>query len=348
MDKKIQAIDLFCGAGGLTRGLLDAGISVLAGYDIDTACQFPYEKNNDGAEFIERSVDAIGVEDVKAILGETGIRLIAGCAPCQPFSKYRQGVDTRKDQKWGLLYQFERIVREVGPDLVTMENVPELARHAVFADFRESLEAMGYHVAADVVDCRKYGIPQYRKRMVLVASRLGPIEIPPATHSEDEYRSAHEVISHLPPIEAGHQHPDDPLHCSSRLSDLNMKRIRQSRPGGTWRDWDPDLVAACHRKSSGKTYASVYGRMRWEDPSPTMTTQCHGFGNGRFGHPEQNRAISLREAAIFQTFPPDYKFVPDGDRVQFTHVGRMIGNAVPVRLGEVIGQLLLKHVERYA
>ena len=344
----INAIDLFCGAGGLTRGLLDAGINVRAGYDIDQNCAFPYEENNEGVRYISRSVDKVTRDEIIDFIGEGGIRLIAGCAPCQPFSKYRRGEDTRKDQKWGLLYQFERIVREVRPELVTMENVPELAKHSVFIDFKNSLESMGYIVAADVVDCRKYGIPQYRQRMVLVASQLGPIEIPPATHDEDNFLSVQDVIGSLPSIEAGQQHPDDPLHCSSALSELNMERIRQSIPGGTWRDWSPELVAKCHRKSSGRTYPSVYGRMRWEEPSPTMTTQCYGFGNGRFGHPEQNRAISLREAAIFQTFPPNYKFVPDGKPVQFNPVGRMIGNAVPVRLGEVIGQLLLKHVKRYA
>jgi len=343
----INAIDLFCGAGGLTRGLLDAGVNVRAGYDIDKNCAFPYERNNDGAQYISRSVDNVTRDEIVDMIGVDGIRLIAGCAPCQPFSKYRQGQDTRKDEKWRLLYQFERIVRQVRPELVTMENVPELAKHSIFDDFKTSLEIAGYHVDAAVVDCRTYGVPQCRQRMVLVASLLGPIEIPPATHGEKDYPSVRDAIGHLPPIEAGHNHPDDPLHCSSRLSDLNMKRMRQSRPGGTWRDWDPELVAECHKKSSGKTYPSVYGRMTWDAPSPTMTTQCFGFGNGRFGHPVQDRAISLREAAIFQTFPPDYLFVPDDKPVQMKSVGRMIGNAVPVRLGEVIGLHLLKHVEKY-
>lgn len=347
MEKSIQAIDLFCGAGGLTRGLLDAGIHVRAGYDIDTACEFPYVENNDGAVFIERSVDDICVDDIKAVLGETGIRLIAGCAPCQPFSKYRQGKDTKKDQKWGLLYQFERIVRECHPDLVTMENVPELSRHKVFADFRLTLASLGYHVDAKVVDCRGYGLPQYRLRLVLVASRLGPISVPCPTHSPDDYVTVKQAIGHLPSIQAGQQHPKDPMHIAAGLSALNLKRIRQSKPGGTWRDWEPELVAKCHRKSSGMTYRSVYGRMRWDEPSPTMTTQCYGFGNGRFGHPEQDRAISLREAAIFQSFPETYRFVPEGKKVEITPVGRMIGNAVPVKLGEAIGTSLIRHVKHH-
>jgi len=344
MKNEINAIDLFCGAGGLTRGLLDAGICVKAGFDIDSACKFPYTENNDGAEFISRSVSDIGSEDLKEILGESGIRLIAGCAPCQPFSKYRQGKDTRRDEKWGLLNQFKRIVRQVRPELVTMENVPELAKHTVFDEFKQALGDMGYNVAADVVDCRYYGIPQYRQRLVLLASKLGPVSIPAPTHSPDEFMSVKKAIGNLPPIYAGQQHHEDPLHFAAGLSETNLKRIKQSRPGGTWQDWDPELIATCHRKLTGKTYKNVYGRMRWEQAAPTMTTQCYGFGNGRFGHPEQNRAISLREAAIFQTFPPFYKFVPNDQKVEFSSVGRMIGNAVPVKLGEVIGRALIEHV----
>lgn len=347
MGPEITAIDLFCGAGGLTRGLLDAGVRVKAGYDIDAACEYPYNANNDGAKFVKRSVDDVGRDEILGLLGSSGIRLIAGCAPCQPFSKYRQGKDTRNDQKWGLLYQFERIVWEAEPELVTMENVPELAKHEVFEDFKLSLEDLGYFVDAAVVDGRNYGIPQCRQRLVLVASRLGPISVPLPTHSPDEYATVKQAIGHLPPIAAGQQHPDDPLHAASGLSEINRKRIRQSKPGGTWRDWDPELVAACHRKASGKTYPSVYGRMRWDEPSPTMTTQCYGFGNGRFGHPEQDRAISLREAAIFQSFPEGYRFVPESVKIQFNPVGRMIGNAVPVKLGEAIGRTLLDHVAEY-
>ncbi|MFN7194041.1 MAG: DNA cytosine methyltransferase [Rhodospirillales bacterium] len=127
-----------------------------------------------------------------------------------------------------------------------------------------------------------------------------------------------------------------------------MRRIRASKPGGTWRDWPISLQAACHRRRSGKTYPSVYGRMEWDAAAPTMTTQCFGYGNGRFGHPEQHRAISLREAAMLQTFPPDYEFVADRDVVKFNRLGRLIGNAVPVRLGEVIAKTLVSHLKHYA
>ena len=126
-----------------------------------------------------------------------------------------------------------------------------------------------------------------------------------------------------------------------------MQRIKASRPGGSWRDWDEDLVADCHKKGSGKTYPSVYGRMSWDELAPTMTTQFYGFGNGRFGHPEQNRALSLREGAILQSFPRSYKFARKGEQIFRKTVGRLIGNAVPVKLGEAIGKSILRHIGEF-
>jgi DNA (cytosine-5)-methyltransferase 1 len=138
---------------------------------------------------------------------------------------------------------------------------------------------------------------------------------------------------------------DDPLHKARRLSELNLERIRKSKPGGTWNDWPVALRAPCHQSDSGASYKSVYARMTWDAPSPTMTTQCFNFGTGRFGHPEQDRAISLREAAILQSFPQDYQFVPPDAEVHFSTVGRMIGNAVPPKLGEMVGRVVLAHIQ---
>jgi DNA (cytosine-5)-methyltransferase 1 len=226
-----------------------------------------------------------------------------------------------------------------------MENVPQLADHAVFQDFVGSLT--GYHTWWGVVDCASYGIPQTRKRLVLLASRLGceGLRLEP-THTTPI--TVRDMIGGLPEISAGGKDPNDTLHYASSLSDLNLQRIVASVPGGTWRDWPESLQAACHRKSSGATYPSVYGRMEWDKPGPTITTQCFGYGNGRFGHPTQNRAISLREAAMLQTFPADYEFSPPGTPVRFSKLGRLIGNAVPVRLGEVIAETLVCHVSNYA
>jgi len=156
------------------------------------------------------------------------------------------------------------------------------------------------------------------------------------------YRSVREAIGALPPLAAGATSRSDPLHTASALSPKNLRRIKASQPGGTWRDWPIELRADCHRRQTGKTYPGVYARMEWDKPAPTMTTQCFGYGNGRFGHPEQDRAISLREAAILQSFPMDYAFLPPGEQAAMKEVGRWIGNAVPVKLAEAVGRCILR------
>lgn len=342
MSRTISCIDLFCGAGGLTHGFELEGIPVVAGVDLDPRCKYPYETNNE-AQFVERSVERLRTQDVNKYFGFAKIRILAGCAPCQPFSTYTQGQDTEKDHKWGLLYEFSRLANATKPEIVTMENVPSVGKHAVFSDFVAILEELGYQVWHDVVQCAEYGVPQTRRRMVLLASLLGPIDMIQPTRKKP--RTVKQAIGRLRPIDAGGYSPWDRLHTSSSLSKLNMRRIKASKPGGTWRDWPKSLVAKCHRSETGKTYPGVYGRMEWGKPAPTMTTQCFGFGNGRFGHPEQNRAISLREAAILQGFPRGYKFVPPSEKVEFSPVGRLIGNAVPVGLGRAIARSILTHIE---
>jgi DNA (cytosine-5)-methyltransferase 1 len=338
----ITAVDLFCGAGGLTHGLIKGGINVVAGIDVDGSCRYPYEKNN-AAAFLERDIKALPASEIKELFAGAATTLLAGCAPCQPFSTYsRSGRKRGNDSQWELVASFGRLVREIQPDLVTMENVPSLEAHTVFLEFLKNLA--GYQVSYATVECSKLGIPQTRKRFVLVASRLdGPKLTVPVDHRR-KVVTVRNTISKLPPLAAGEADSRDPLHIACRLSDLNLKRIRASTPGGTWRDWKPSLRAACHRKASGDTYPSVYGRMKWDEPAPTMTTQCFGYGNGRFGHPEQDRAITLREAAMLQTFPRGYMFAAPGERVSFSHMGRLIGNAVPVRLGELIAKTFLRHV----
>ena len=235
----------------------------------------------------------------------------------------------------------------MSPDLVTMENVPRLIEQEIFEKFVAVLESNGYFINREkIVSCADYGIPQQRNRLVLVVSKLGPLELMSPSEFGRKSKTVKTAIGQLPWLDAGMSHPEDPLHKCSALSQVNMSRIRASKPGGTWRDWPKKLVAGCHRKESGKTYASVYGRMAWDAPAPTVTTQFYGYGNGRFGHPEQDRAISLREGAILQGFPDEYEFVPPGERVHQRVLGRLIGNAVPVTLGEVIGMTLLKHAAK--
>ena len=343
-ENQIAAVDLFCGVGGLTHGLTRAGLHVRLGVDLDPACRYPMEANNP-AKFMEADIDELSPSDIISAFDDAEITLLAGCAPCQPFSSYSQSARRKGPHNdWGLLSSFSDLVLEVRPTLVTMENVPPLRRQPIFKNFVSALMDAGYFVDFTLVDGRSIGLPQRRQRLVLVASLLGPITIPEVDKPPLTVRDA---ISDLPPIKAGSSDPNDALHVSASLSETNLARIRHSKPGGTWRDWPEELVAACHVRQTGSTYPSVYGRMEWDQPAPTITTQCYGFGNGRFGHPEQDRAISLREAAMLQSFPEDYGFIPEGTTVNFNTLGRMIGNAVPVLLGEFIGEIFVHHVETY-
>lgn len=341
---RIVGIDLFCGVGGLTHGLVRGGIQVAAGVDIDSDCKFPFEANN-SALFLERDVGTLNADDIVPFYKGADFTLLAGCAPCQPFSTYsRSGRNSEYESQWPLVSSFGRLIKTIKPDLVTMENVPQLADHPVFQQFIRNLS--GYKKWWQIVECCEIGIPQTRKRLVLLASRLGSkgLEVLQKT----EIVNVRETIGTLPWINAGERDPTDELHAAPSLSPLNLSRIRASHPGGTWRDWPSELQASCHRKVTGATYPSVYGRMHWDRPAPTITTQCFGYGNGRFGHPEQDRAISLREAAMLQTFPKSYSFAPHGAPIRFNKMGRLIGNAVPVRLGEIIGSCLVSHVQAHS
>lgn len=339
-----SVIDLFCGAGGLTHGFVLEGFPVIAGIDLDDACRFPYETNNPSA-FVRVDIQQLSAADLAPLYPKGDVRILAGCAPCQPFSTYTQGRDTHKSRQWGLLGEFARIAVDLLPEVVTMENVPRLERQPVFQEFVEVLQQAGYNVAHQQVYCPDYGVPQMRRRLVVLASRLGDIHLLPKTRTPESYETVRSTIAHLEPIAAGGQSTSDPLHCSAGLSSLNLQRIRASEAGGTWRQWDQRLRAACHQRLSGKTYPSVYGRMEWDRPSPTVTTQFHGFGNGRFGHPEQDRAISLREGALLQTFPGYYTFHESYAPTNITVLGRLIGNAVPVRLARVIAASIRLHLE---
>lgn len=338
--QKPVVVDLFCGAGGLSYGLQSAGLCVRAGVDIDDASSYPF-KTNCKAEFLKRDVSALTGEELRQLFGSAEVKVLAGCAPCQPFSTYS---NTRKtaDDRWQLLRSFSKLALDVKPHIVTMENVVQLSQRPIWAEFVHSLERAGYHVSWDTFSCERFGVPQTRKRLVLLASRMGPVELP--VLATGKTRTVRETIGHLPKIGRGAPNASDPLHVASRLSRENVERIRHSKPGGTWRDWPEHLRAKCHSKKTGETYPAVYGRMNWDEPAPTITTQFYGYGNGRFGHPEQDRAISIREAALLQSFPENYAFVSSPREVTFRRLGILIGNAVPPKLGEAIGQAILNHL----
>jgi len=341
--QSVAAVDLFCGVGGLTHGMVRAGIPVMAGIDLDPACKYPFESNND-AKFIHQDITDVLSEDLLAVYPKDVTRILVGCAPCQRFSRYARGQNQTTDEKWAMLRHFSRLVEGVRPTVVSMENVPELTNHEVFARFTNLLNMSGYFVTYKNVFCPDYGIPQLRTRLVLFASLLGEVKLLPPTHNPKKYKTVKQVIGKTPPLVAGGIDPKDRLHRACNLSKLNLERVRVSRAGGSWRDWPEHLVANCHKVKSGVNYPSVYGRMEWGKPAPTITTQFFGYGNGRFGHPEQDRAISLREGSLIQTFPKSYRFCPEGDEVSFSTLGRLIGNAVPVRLGEIIGKSIINHI----
>lgn len=338
-----KAFDLFCGIGGLSYGLQMAGIRVAAGLDIDSTCRYAYEENCK-AEFIHSDIKKINYSDISPYFNGAKYRILVGCAPCQPFSTYTTKLrKNREDSRWNLINEFLRIVIDGRPEIVSMENVPALRKEKIYRKFKEVLERLGYRVDDGVVPCEYFGVPQRRRRLVLLASLLENIHLP--EKSSGNPLTVRESIGHLRRLSNGAACTTDRMHVCWKLSPLNLKRIKASVPAGTWKDWPEELLPDCYRRSSGKTYSSVYGRMSWDKPSPTLTTQFYSYGTGRFGHPEQNRALSVREGAILQAFPEDYKLSPPDESFSVSTVGRHIGNAVPPLLGKAIGKSITQHLE---
>ena len=345
-QKSVEVVDLFCGIGGLSYGMRCQGVDVRGGFDIDLTCQYAYEYNNQ-APFFHSDIADVTREQILKLYSKNAIRILAGCAPCQPFSSYAFKNKMKDPNKYDLLYEFSRLICSTSPDIVTMENVPAILKFRpkkVFQDFVATLLGQNYFVSYKIVYCPDYCIPQTRRRLVLLASKYGEITLIPPKCSPDNYKTVRDTIGLLPPIQAGETDSIDPLHKAAGLSPLNIKRIQNTPIGGSWKDWPEELKLKCHKAETGRSYGSVYGRMLWDAPSPTMTTQCTGYGNGRFGHPEQNRAISAREAALLQTFPKSYRFFQHEEEVSLGQVSRYIGNAVPPLLGEAIAESIIFHL----
>ena len=347
----ISAVDMFCGVGGLTYGLQQAGINVVAGLDVDETCKYAFEENND-SEFISKDIRDFTAAELLKLYPEKSIKLLVGCAPCQPFSAHtRKNKNRSSDDRWSLLDDFGRLVEKVNPHLIAFENVPLIRKENIFTNFCDILHSLGYHFDPDlIVYCPDYGVPQTRRRLVLIASILGKVELIPKTHScsPDDgllpFATVKDAIGDLPKIDDGEEDEQDRLHRSRKLTNINKKRIEQSKPGRTWKDWDEELRLECHKKSSGKGYTTVYGRLEWNDLAPTITTQFNNLGSGRFGHPKLHRALSLREGALLQSFPKDYKFIQPESPITVSRIASYIGNAVPVQLAKVIGESILEHV----
>lgn len=337
----IKAIDFFCGAGGLTRGLLDAGISVKAGVDNDERLRRTYEGNNKPSRFIARDIAKIDIGDLRNEIDirPTDLTLYAACTPCQPFSTLNPA--RKNDRRKSLLLDFAKIVAKSPPDLLIVENVPGLQNAmgcGIYQQFVAILREHGFIEKADMLDAKYFGVPQTRKRFILIASKHGRPSLPIPT-TRDCSPTVRSTILKYPPIAAGETSPEFPNHEARRLAP-HHRRIVEAVPldGGSRCDVvDPSILLRCHRKNP-RAHKDVFGRMEWNGPSPTLTCRCTDVYCGRFIHPEQHRGISLREAAALQTFEDNYEFFGNS----LLEKSRQIGNAVPVLLARELGTAAIR------
>lgn len=346
------AVDFFCGGGGMTCGLIDAGIDVLGGIDSNPACKQTYEENNRNI-YLQKDICEYTPEKLIEQFPQIANRddlLLVGCAPCQPFSilrreEYDENGNVKPHKSVNLLSEFGRFVRALQPAHVLVENVPGLKGKGadVLNNFKQMLTENGYEYDDKVIYAKDYGVPQNRRRYILIASKKFKPIIPSATHGKGllPYNTVRQTIEKYPSLKAGAEDSTVLNHRCANLKPLLLERLQHTpHDGGSRTDWPDNLVLRCHKGFQGHT--DVYGRMKWDEPSPTLTVKCYSISNGRFGHPEQDRAISLREAAALQTFPDNYVF--EGSMQE---IGRQIGNAVPVLLARFMGEYILKEAQKH-
>ncbi len=343
----IQAIDFFCGCGGTSAGLKKAGVQILAGIDFDKDAGRTFIRNFPEAQFFLEDVRNFHPFNLEALIERDRISplLFSACAPCQPFTKQKT-TKRQKDARLNLLNEFHRFVQVFRPDYIFLENVPGLQKiksgDGPLTNFLRLLDKLGYRYDVKAPASQEYGVPQVRKRLVLVASLLGDILVPEATHGpgtpNPEYENVWNWIGKLPKIKAGEAHKKVKNHRAASLSEINLQRIAATPEGGGRLDWPKYLRLDCHDDHIGHT--DVYGRLRKDKPAAALSTRCISLSNGRYGHPTQDRAISVREAARLQTFDDDFVF--EGN---LNSMARQIGNAVPVRLAEVFAQHFGNHYE---
>ena len=346
----IKCVDFFCGSGGTSAGLMRAGIQIVVGVDNDPDAATTFRSNFPHASLLESDIRELAATDLESHISrdEKDIWLFSACAPCQPFTKHRQS-NLLEDDRANLLSELLRFVDAFMPDLIFVENVPGLASKAKsigpLEELLDTLDRLRYWNAYGEFNSWDFGVPQKRRRFALVGSQLGPITFPSKTHGpgtfNPDYSTVQQWISDLPAIKAGQRHQHIANHQAASLSTLNLDRIRATPEGGSRRDWPENLQLDCHR-GDFKGYSDVYGRMRWDAPASALTTRCISYSNGRFGHPNQDRAISAREAACLQTFPRSFKFA--GGLIS---VARQIGNAVPVLVSQRFGENFMTHIKAH-
>lgn len=337
--KPLTAIDVFSGCGGLTTGLRAAGFKVLAGIDIDGHASLAYQLNHPEVRVFSRDVRTLSAECLLKTLGikRGDLALLAGCPPCQGFSRMRTKNRSKpvRDERNDLVFEFARLVEGLLPQTIMLENVPGLKRDWRLKRVTKQLEALGYQWGCKVVDAADYGVPQRRKRMILMASRLGSVSIPEGT---GRHKTVRDTIGKIPAPKESRI----PLHkLLAEHSDKVAERIRRvPKNGGSRSAWGRKNQLDCHKRLGG--FRDVYGRMAWDRVAPTITRFCVNPSKGRFIHPKQNREISLYEAALLQSFPRSYKFpLPVGRGP----IASMIGEALPPRLAEKQARYLLKHIQ---
>jgi len=339
---KYYAIDFFCSAGGVTCGFIQAGIDVLGGIDIDISCKDTYENNNN-TKFLCADVSTLEKEKIATsfnIRTNQDNLIFVGCSPCQYYSNIKTD-KTKSYQTRLLLADFQEFVEYYKPGYVFIENVPGLDKRSEspIGEFKRFLTNNGYFFDENIVNAKYFGVPQNRRRYVLIASRVNKkIKLPEP--NKNHIITVKDAIGNkniFKQIKAGTLDTTDFQHSSANLSDLNIKRIKKTRKnGGDRRDWESD--SECKSKSFSGSHYDVYGRMHWDKPAPTITTRFVSYSNGRYGHPEQDRAMSIREGATLQSFPLYYKFYSKSQGA----IARMIGNAVPPELAKRIAKVFIK------
>ena len=342
----IKVFDFFSGCGGTSKGFQNAGMDIVFALDNDPDSERTFTKNFPNAKFERKNIRSVSEDILTNLITENSGHpiLFSGCAPCQPFTRQNTQRTENQEQIF-LLKEFQRFIEFHLPDYVFVENVPGLQNVAKekgpFTEFVTTLKEKEYQVDYKVIASKNFGVPQRRRRLVLIASRLGKIEFPKETHGPNtdnlKFSSVAQWIKDLPALKAGESHPTIPNHIAAGLSETNLQRLQATPPGGSRTAWPEDLVLACH-SGNYQGHSDVYGRMKWGEPASGLTTRCISLSNGRFGHPEQNRAISVREAACLQTFPRDFVF--EGS---LNSTARQIGNAVPVILAQKFGENFINH-----
>ncbi|ANO48460.1 DNA-cytosine methyltransferase [Flavobacterium columnare] len=348
LKSNLKAVDFFCSGGGMSSGMANAGIKILAGIDYDISCKETYEANIKGAEFIHANVFHYQVEELENKLNlqkNDDDLILIGCSPCQYWSIINTDKKKSAETK-SLLIEFRRFVEYFNPGYVVVENVPGVIRkkeESGLEDFILWLESNGYKVHQGVHNVMEYGVPQSRRRLTLIANRVNNNVLEPIKYT-GKIKTVFDTIGEhngFPKVEAGHKDETDFMHTVAGLKQINIDRLNLTeKDGGSRMSYahDENLAPDCH-KNDTNNFKDTYGRMWWHRPSPTITTKFFSISNGRFAHPEENRAISIREGAVLQSFPKNYKF----KATSIANAARMIGNAVPPKYAASIAKAIIQN-----